>query len=127
MLNRLTLIIRPASSYHAQIKKILTDERFDHQFGSLQVENAETGHTEDVVLVTCVDFHDVGVVIEKLRTRINPSYYLVDASKAVFSYHHVNRKLTALGYLYQSDVVLHTYNRHIKVGDTNYSFWESKA
>lgn len=127
MLNRLTLILRPASSYHAAIQKILKEEHFDHQFGSMKVDNGDTGHTEDVVLVTCVDFHDVGVVIEKLRSRVGLSYYLVDANRAVFSYHSVNRVLTPLGLLYQSNVVLQTYNRHITIGGTTYSFWESKA
>jgi hypothetical protein len=127
MLNRLTLILRPASSYHAAIQKILREEHFDHQFGSMKVDNGDTGHTEDVVLVTCVDFHDVGVVIDKLRSRVGLSYYLVDANRAVFSYHSVNRVLTPLGLLYQSNVVLQTYNRHITIGGTTYSFWESKA
>ncbi|QQM15452.1 hypothetical protein [Kosakonia virus Kc318] len=124
MLNRLTLILRPSISYHAQIAKILREERFDFQFGTLKQDKGDTGTTEDVVLVTCVDFHDVGVVMEKLSGKVTPRSYLVDASRAIFSYHAVDRVMYTLGTLYQSELVL-TYNSHITVGSNNYSFWEA--
>ena len=120
MLNRLTLILRPTSNCHASIQKVLREEYFDHQFGSLKVDN---GHTEDVVLVTCVDFHDIGVVIEKLRTCVGFRYYLVDSNLAIFSYHHVNRQLKPLGYLIGGVKGVPSYNHHLTIDNKTYSFW----
>lgn len=125
MLNRLTLILRPTNC-HAAIQKVLREEHFDHQFGSMKVDGEDTGHTEDVVLVTCVDFHDVGVVLEKLRTRVGLRYYLVDANMAIFSYHHVNRQLNPLGYLIGGVKNVPSYNHHLTIGNKTYSFWESR-
>lgn len=125
MLNRLTLVLRPASSYHAQIQKILREEHFDFQFGTLLKDFPEGDTTsEDVVLVTCVDFHDVGVVTEKLNSRTGLRLYLLDANSNIFSYHTIDRRLNPLGIVYRADEAT-TYNSHIKVGQTVYHFWEA--
>lgn len=124
MLNRLTLILRPAISYHAQIKKILLEEHFDHQFATLVTGIGADAVTEDVVLVTCVDFHDVGVVTSKLTSRINPKMYLVDATQSIFSYDSHNRKLETLGQLYAGSSL--AMNKCIAIGNNTFTFWETK-
>lgn len=118
MLSRLTLILRPATSYHAQIHKILRDERFDFQFGSLK-QGEESG---DVLLVTCVDFHDVGVVMEKLDNRIGVRCYLVDAQQRIFAYNRHSRCLTTLDRMFEFQ---HAYNNStLTVGGNIFYFNE---
>lgn len=126
MLNRLTLVLSPASSYHAQIQKILKEEHFDFQFGTLCRDNGDTGTSEDVVLVTCHDFHDVGVVTDKLNSRTGLKSYLIDARGHIFSYQAIDRRLESLGIMYRSEEsTTSLYNAFIKVGKVKYNFWES--
>lgn len=120
MLNRFHLILK--AGHPARITKILKTEHFDHQFASLDTPKGSF----DVVVVTCVDFHDVGVVLEKLRTHVGFRYYLVDANRAIFSYHHVNRQLNPLGYLIGGVKNVPSYNHHLTIGNKTYSFWESR-
>lgn len=120
MLNRFHLILK--AGHPARITKILKTEHFDHQFASLDTPKGSF----DVVVVTCVDFHDIGVVMEKLSDYTALTTYFVDSNNAIFEYQRIDRAIKPLGYLVGGVKNVPTYNNHLSIGSKTYSFWSAE-
>lgn len=117
MLNRFHLILK--AGHPARINKILKEEHFDHQFATLETPKGSF----DVVVVTCVDFHDIGVVLEKLSDYTALTTYFVDSNNAIFQYSKIDRVIKTLGYLIGGVKNVPSYNHHLSIGNKTYSFW----
>lgn len=115
MLNRFHLILK--AGHPARITKILKEEHFDHQFSTLETPKGSF----DVVVVTCVDFHDIGVVLDKLGTHIGLTTFFVDANNNIFQYNKQDRTITSLGYVYPGKI--DSYNHTLTIGSKSYSFF----
>lgn len=115
MLNRFYIIAK--AGYPASISHILNEEHFDYQYGKLDTPTC--GY--DVVVVSCVDFHDVGVVLDKLGTHIGLTTFFVDANNNIFQYNKQDRTIDSLGYVYPGKI--DSYNHTLTIGSKSYSFF----
>lgn len=117
MLNRFHLILE--AGHPARISSILKAEHFDHQFAKLETPAGSF----DAVVVTCVDFHDIGIVLDKLSDYTSLSSYFVDGNNVVFQYSKIDRVIKTLGYLIGGVKNVPSYNHHLTIGNKTYSFW----
>lgn len=115
MLNRFHLILE--AGHPARISSILKAEHFDHQFAKLETPAGSF----DAVVVTCVDFHDIGIVLDKLSDYTSLSSYFVDGNNVVFQYSKIDRTITSLGHVYPGNI--DSYNHTLTIGSKSYSFW----
>ncbi|AOT25374.1 hypothetical protein QLL94_gp08 [Pectobacterium phage PP2] len=94
MLRRLTVIVplSPGEGVLTDAQSTLDFEQFDYEIGSYR--RREGDFIDTTVFVGAMDFHEAGIVLDKL-TSVSPCInYLRDGSGNVFKYDRVTRTLT---------------------------------